>query len=110
MSIGTLPKHGAGIRTAAEVRDVLRELRERRDKPRVHGARTALRWALDPRQDPPLPMEPTPVDALLRLMTQERTALAVRHDPQHPPRQRREAHGVAQALGWVLGYRPDPPA
>ncbi|MEV0533605.1 hypothetical protein [Kitasatospora sp. NPDC050463] len=110
MSIGTLPKHSVGIRSGYEIQGVLHRLRGCRDKPRVRGARAALRWALDPWQTPPLAMEPAPADALLRLMMQERTALAVRYDPHRSPQQRRQARGVAQALGWVLGYKPDPPA
>ncbi|MDY0810633.1 hypothetical protein [Kitasatospora purpeofusca] len=110
MSIGLLPKRSVGIRSADEIQGVLHRLRARRDKPRVRGARAALRWALDPWRAPPLAMEPAPpADALLRLMTQERTALAVRYDAHRSPEERRQARGVAQALGWVLGYSPDPP-
>ncbi|GJF30459.1 hypothetical protein KNE206_31590 [Kitasatospora sp. NE20-6] len=109
MSIGTLPQRTVGIRSGDEIHDALQQLPTRRDKPRPQGARAALGWALDPWKSPPIPMEPSPADVLLRLMAQERTAIAVRHDPRQSPQQRRYARGVAQALGWILGYKPDLP-
>ncbi|MFD9123874.1 hypothetical protein [Kitasatospora sp. NPDC059571] len=109
MSTGTLPDQSVGIRSADDIRDALRLLSCPSGKPRRKGAQAAYRWALKPSATPPVGMDPAPADPTLRVMAQERLALALARDPGLDRQHRRYARGVAQALGWVLGYSPDRP-
>ncbi|MER8187741.1 hypothetical protein [Kitasatospora sp. NPDC094015] len=110
MSPGTLTEQSTvGIRAVEEIRDALDRIARQAPKagPRRQGVAAAYRWALSPREDVPIQRSaPVPADPLLRLMAEERLALASWHDERLTPGDRRYARGVAQALGWILGYTP----
>ncbi|MEV7178983.1 hypothetical protein [Kitasatospora sp. NPDC093679] len=74
--------------------------------PEADGAAAAYRWVLDP--GTPAPISGAVHELLTdgELAVEERAAIVAARDCARPGEERRRARGVADALGWVLGFAP----
>ncbi|MEW1908170.1 hypothetical protein AB0442_06885 [Kitasatospora sp. NPDC085895] len=74
--------------------------------PEARGAEAAYRWVLAP--GTPAPVTGTVCEYLYDadLAAEERAALLTARDAGRSKAERRHARGVADALGWVLGFAP----
>ncbi|MCU7826832.1 hypothetical protein [Kitasatospora sp. DSM 101779] len=74
--------------------------------PGARGAAAAYRWVLTPGTPSPVTGTVCVCRYDADLAAEERAALLTARDTTRPAAERRHARGVADALGWVLGFAP----